>query len=210
MALSIIQFVLGPLENNTYLIADLPTGQAAVIDPSYNSEIVLAEASQRGWTVSNIWLTHAHFDHIAGVSALVAASQVPISVGLHPGDLVLWRQGGGAPYFGMKMETGPDPDLRLTHGQKLELGQSRLEVRHTPGHTRGHVIFYSNPDNTALVGDLIFKGGVGRTDLPGGDHTTLLSSIQAQVLTLPPATRLLSGHGAETTVREEAENNPFL
>jgi hydroxyacylglutathione hydrolase len=210
MSLLILPFVLGPLENNTYLVADQPTGQAAIIDPSFDSQVLLEEADQRGWTITNIWLTHAHFDHIAGVSALAAAIKSPLSIGLHPGDLMLWRQGGGAPYFGVKFESGPEPDQRFFQGQKLELGQSWLEVRHTPGHTRGHVIFYAEQDGTALVGDLIFRGSVGRTDLPGGDHATLLSSIRTQVLTLPSATRLLSGHGPETTVREEADYNPFL
>jgi hydroxyacylglutathione hydrolase len=210
MALSIIPFVLGPLENNTYLVADQPTGQAAIIDPSFESEIVLEEAAQRGWTITSIWLTHAHFDHIAGVGPLAAAIKTPLTIGLHPGDLVLWRQGGGAPHFGFKFESGPEPDLRFSHGQKLQLGESVLEVRHTPGHTRGHVIFYAELDRAALVGDLIFRGSVGRTDLMGGDLAALLSSIHTQVLTLPPATRLLSGHGPETTVREEMDHNPFL
>ncbi len=210
MPLSIVPFVLGPLENNTYLLGDSQTSLAAVVDPSFDSELVLEEARQRGWKITQVWLTHAHFDHIAGVATLAAASQEALTVGLHPGDLVLWRQGGAAPHFGVQFESGPEPNLRLVHGQVLELGSARLEVRHTPGHTRGHVIFYAPAEGAALVGDLIFKESVGRTDLPGGDYDALLASIRAQVLTLPPQTRLLPGHGPETSVAEEAAGNPFL
>src|SRR5512140_2151648 len=100
MPLSIIPFVLGPLENNTYLLGDAQSGAAAVVDPSFDSELVLEEARQRGWKIGQVWLTHAHFDHVAGVATLAAAirnaaGHEPLIVGLHPGDLVLWRQGGG-------------------------------------------------------------------------------------------------------------------
>ena len=208
--LEIVCLPLGPMDNNTYLVGDTATRQAVVIDPSFNSETVLEEAGRHGWRIAGIWLTHAHFDHIAGVAALVKAINPPLPVGLHPADLPLWRQGGGARLFGMKMETGPEPALHFEHEQILCVGKHYLEVRHTPGHTPGHVVFYSDEISTVLCGDLIFYHGVGRTDLPGGDHRALLQSIHTQILPLPPATRLLSGHGPETTVEEEAHENPFL
>ncbi len=210
MSLNCVTFVLGPLENNTYLIVDGDSGEAAVIDPSFDCQVVLDEVRQQGWNLTQVWLTHAHFDHIAGVSTIAGSTKPPLPVGLHPGDMVLWRQNGAAPHFGVRFESGPEPSIEFTHGQILSLGKSTFEVRHTPGHTRGHVIFVSQDENIVWCGDLIFSGSVGRTDLPGGDGAALLRSIQTQVLTLPPETRLLSGHGAETTVKAEIEHNPFL
>jgi glyoxylase-like metal-dependent hydrolase (beta-lactamase superfamily II) len=210
MALEIINLQLGPMDNNSYLIADRQTKEAVVIDPSFESEQVLQEAQQRGWTLTAVWLTHAHFDHIAGVKTVSEATNPPLPVGLHPLDLPLWRQAGGARNFGIQLETGPDPQISFAHGQMLKLGGSTLEVRHTPGHTPGHIVLYSVEDGTVFCGDLIFYRGVGRTDLPGGDHSTLMRSIREQILPLPPNTRLLSGHGPKTTVEEEAVENPFL
>ena len=208
--LEIVTITLGPMDNNSYLVADSITGQAVAIDPSFESETILEAIDQRGWTLSGIWLTHAHFDHIAGVKTLLNALGPKLPIGLHPADIPLWRQGGGGRSFGLKIEPGAEPALHFDHEQILRLGSHYIEVRHTPGHTPGHVIFYSAEAEAALCGDLIFYRGVGRTDLPGGDQSTLLQSIYTQVLTLPPATRLLCGHGPETAVKDEANENPFL
>lgn len=210
MTLEIIPFQLGPMQNNTYLVADTETGEAVVIDPSFDSEVVLAEAQQRNWEIKGIWLTHAHFDHIAGLKLIAESHHPPLTIGLHPNDLPLLQQGGGSREFGLKIDPGPKPTLSFDHDQMLNIGHQVIEVRFTPGHTPGHVIFYSSEAGAALVGDLIFYHSVGRTDLPGGDPVALIQSIHTQVLTLPPKTRLLSGHGPETTVEEEKENNPFL
>lgn len=210
MPLSILTLSLGPMDNNTYLVADADTRQAAVIDPSFDSQAVLDAAEMHGWQISAIWLTHAHFDHIAGVAAIAAERTPPVPVGLHPDDLVLWRAGGGAKQFGIEIQAGPEPSFFYTHGQQLILGAQRLEVRHTPGHSPGHVIFYAPLDGVVFCGDLIFQRSVGRTDLPGSSHSQLLQSIYQQVFTLPAATRLLPGHGEATTVGEEQAENPFL
>ena len=210
MPLVIVTIQLGPMENNSYLIADPETHQAAVIDPSFESEPVLEEAAQRGWTLTQVWLTHAHFDHIAGVRTVTESTQPHLPVGLHPADLPLWKQGGGARFFGFQIDPGPKPTIAFSHGQTLRLGSQTVEVRHTPGHTDGHVVFYAPEGSFAVCGDLIFYHGVGRTDLPGGSHQTLLQSIREHILTLPPTTRLLCGHGPETTVEEEKRENPFL
>ncbi|HVP20572.1 MAG TPA: MBL fold metallo-hydrolase [Anaerolineaceae bacterium] len=210
MGIICIQFVLGPLENNTYLVVDSDTGEAVVIDPSFDSQVVIDEVRQQGWKLTQVWLTHAHFDHIAGVSTITQSTQPPLPVGLHPGDLVLWKQDGSAPQFGVAFESGPEPSIEFSHGQILKLGKSSFEVRHTPGHTRGHVVFVSLDEEIVWCGDLIFNGSVGRTDMPGGDTAALLHSIRTQILTLPASTRLLSGHGLETTVGAEAKHNPYL
>jgi hydroxyacylglutathione hydrolase len=203
-------YVLGPLENNTYLLADPNNGEAAVVDPSFGSRAIAEEAARHGWKIGQIWLTHAHFDHLAGVSELVNALSGPVRVGLHPADLALYYERGGADQFGISIPPGPEPVLFFSHGLVLKLGKASLEVRHVPGHTPGHVVFFAAVEKALLCGDVIFRGSIGRTDLPGGDFDTLITGIRTQVLTLPEDTRLLSGHGPESTVRIEKETNPFL
>ncbi|MCK5428468.1 MAG: MBL fold metallo-hydrolase, partial [Anaerolineales bacterium] len=128
----------------------------------------------------------------------------------HPKDYPLYRMQGGAPLFGMKIDPGPEPTVDLQHGQILHLGNYQLEVRHAPGHTPGHVVFYCAEEAVMFCGDVIFQGSIGRTDLPGGDFNTLINSIRSEIFTLPDETRLLTGHGPETTVGIERQYNPFL
>lgn len=210
MPVSILPFILGPLENNTYLLADRSSGQAVVVDPAFGVEDVIEEIHRHGWSLVGIWITHAHFDHIAGVETLRSAFSPGVSLALHPADHPLWKAGGGSQWFGLPRPALPEPDLWLEHGQFLTLGETRWEVRHTPGHSAGHVIFYAPDPGVALCGDLIFRRGVGRTDLPGGDSAQLVESIRQHVFSLPPHTRLLCGHGPETTVQEETEENPYV
>jgi glyoxylase-like metal-dependent hydrolase (beta-lactamase superfamily II) len=208
--LEIVHFVLGPVETNSYLVADPETNAAVVIDPAWDGQLIAREAEKRGWRIGNIWLTHAHFDHLGGAAGVADATNPPAPVALHPDDYWLWRNEGGAPLFGMRIDPGPEPTIELKHGQRLLLGANTFEVRHAPGHTRGHVIFYCADEAVCFCGDVIFNGSIGRTDLPGGDYTELIDSIRTQVLTLPDETRLLNGHGPETTVGQERLYNPFL
>jgi hydroxyacylglutathione hydrolase len=208
--LSIVTFVLGPVQTNAYLVADDSSGEAAVIDPAAEGKLILEEAVRRGWRIANIWLTHAHFDHLAGAAAIADGCSPAPPVAMHPDDYWLWRNEGGAPFFGMRIDPGPEPTIDLEHGQILHLGGLELEVRHTPGHSPGHVVFYCARERVVFCGDVIFQGSIGRTDLPGGDYQTLLNSIHTQILSLPDETRLLSGHGLATTVGQERIYNPFL
>ena len=210
MPLEIVTFVIGAFQNNTYLVADTQTGSAVVIDPSFDSEVVLDRALEKKWQIKEIWLTHAHFDHFSGASVVAAASQPPLPGRLHADDMDLWRSGGSAKNFGIEFNPGPEPTLLFTHGQMLSIGSLPVKVRHTPGHTRGHVILYLASAKALFCGDVIFQGSIGRTDLPDASYETLLTSIYSQVLTLPDDTRLVSGHGPETTVGIERESNPFL
>jgi len=207
--LTILPLVLGPVQTNTYMLADPVTGEAAVVDPAWDGPIILAEAQKRGWRIGHIWITHAHFDHFGGAAVLADGLKIPPVVALHPADYPLWRMQGGASLFGIKMDPGPEPNFDFEHGQILRLGSTSLEVRHCPGHTRGHVILYCSQASLAFTGDVIFQGSIGRTDLPGGDYDALMESIRTQVLSLPDDTRLFSGHGNETTVGDERVDNPY-
>ena len=208
--LEVVTLTLGPAQTNAYLVADSTTRDAAVIDPSWDGELILSEARSRGWRIAHLWYTHAHFDHLGGAGAIADALNPLPLVALHPDDHVLWRSGGGGAVFGFDIDPGPEPTIDLVQGQILRLGEVVFEVRFTPGHTRGHCIFYVADSGVCFCGDLIFAGSVGRTDLPGGDFATLERSIREQVFTLPDDTRLLSGHGPETTVGQERRFNPFV
>ena len=208
--LEIVSFTLGPAQTNAYLVADSETKEAAVIDPSWDGHIILDAAQKRSWRIGHLWYTHAHFDHIGGAGAIADALNPLPLVALHPNDHVLWRAGGGGAFFGFEIDPGPEPTIDFTHGQILRLGSVEFEIRFTPGHTLGHCILYVSSAGICFCGDLIFAGSVGRTDLPGGDWNTLEKSIREQIFTLPDETRLLSGHGPETTVGEEKRSNPFV
>jgi glyoxylase-like metal-dependent hydrolase (beta-lactamase superfamily II) len=208
--LKIVHFTLGPAMTNAYLVADPETGEAVAIDPAWDGHVITAAADERGWRIGHIWLTHAHFDHLGGAGAVADDGDTPVPVGLHPDDYWLWRQEGGAALFGYRIDPGPEPTIDLHHGQLLQLGTNKFEVRHAPGHTRGHVMFYCQAEGVLFCGDVIFRGSIGRTDLPGGNYETLMESIRSQVLTLPDDTRLLNGHGPESTVGLERRHNPFL
>ncbi len=208
--LEIVRFVLGPVLTNAYLAADPDSGEAVAIDPGWDGEVLVSEAEKRNWRIGNIWLTHAHFDHLGGSAGVADGSNPPPPVALHPDDYTLWRAQGGAGLFGMRIDPGPEPTIDLQHGQVLFLGSNRLEVRHAPGHTPGHVVFYCQEQGVCFCGDVIFEGSIGRTDLPGGSTQQLLDSIRRQIFTLPDETRLLPGHGEETTVGRERRANPFL
>ena len=208
--LEIVTFTLGPVMTNAYLVADPETGEAVVVDPADEGRVIVNEAERRGWRIGSIWLTHAHFDHLAGAGQVADLVDPPPPVALHPEDYPLWRFQGGASMFGMRIDPGPEPTIDLYDQQTLRLGGNHLQVFHAPGHTRGHVIFYFPEASVAFCGDVIFQGSIGRTDLPGGDYEALMHSIRTKILTLPDETRLLSGHGPETTVGAEKRSNPFV
>ena len=211
--LEIHSLTLGPLSNNVYLLGDHETGRAVVIDPSFESLAVLEQAGRQGWELTAIWLTHAHFDHIAGAAEMAQAIEPAPWIGLHPADAQLYRRAGGAGQFGLTIAQPPDPSVWFEHGMALNLAEgspAAAKVLHAPGHSPGHVMFYCSSLGVLFCGDVIFRMGIGRTDLTGGDPAALQNTIYEQVFTLPDETRLLPGHGPESTVGFEKEHNPFM
>lgn len=216
--LDIVPLVLGFAATNCYLIAETESGEAVVIDPAWEGQTILSTAKKRGWRIGQFWYTHAHFDHFGGAAELAEGLQVssvpgekaPIRVAFHALEKDLWQNEGGAPLFGMHINPGPEPTILLSHNQILCLGSVEFRVLHTPGHSPGHVAYYCEESAVLFSGDLIFKSSIGRSDLPGGDPDLLIKSIREQVYVLPDETRILPGHGKETSVGEEKRSNPFV
>ncbi|MEN8144049.1 MAG: MBL fold metallo-hydrolase [Gemmatimonadota bacterium] len=198
---------VGAFQSNCHLVRQPGSAQAVVIDPGAEPERVLEALNRWGADPVAILLTHAHLDHIGGVAGLLERYPVPLY--LHDEDRPIYDSAAQqATMFGLELRQPPAPDHSLTHGQELNLAGLRLDVRFTPGHSPGHVVFVG--PGLAFVGDCVFAGSIGRTDLPGGSAPTLLASIRDQILSLPPDTTLLTGHGPATTVAAEAASNPFL
>ncbi len=196
----------GPIQENAVLIAGAGN-EGFLIDPGDDAERLLTLVRGSGVTVRGILLTHAHFDHIGAVQPLREALQVP--VWLHPADLPLYRAGAqSAARWNLPFIQPADPDHEITPGQTFTAGDLTLTARFLPGHAPGHVVFTA--PGLVVAGDTLFRGGIGRTDLPGGNHPQLLAGIREQLLTLPGDTAVYPGHGPRTTVATEAQTNPFL
>jgi glyoxylase-like metal-dependent hydrolase (beta-lactamase superfamily II) len=182
--------------------------EGAVIDPGGDAPIILRAAQAAGLTIKYVLNTHAHWDHVAANAEVLEATGAQLAI--HPGDLPLLRARGGADFWNVPVQTSPEPDVELEEGQVLQVGQLKLETLFTPGHTPGHVSFYEASAGVVFDGDVLFKRGIGRTDLPGGDFRTLMHSIKDVLLALPSETVIYSGHGPATTVDEERSFNPWL
>lgn len=199
-------FTVGPLQSNAYLL-HRSGGPVVAVDPGHPDERLREQIGVWGGELAAILLTHAHLDHVAGVASLRDDHDAPIY--LHSEDRPLYDAAPDqAASFGLPVPDLPLPDEELRGREALEIAGLTLVVRHTPGHSPGHVIFRT--EDVCFVGDCVFAGSIGRTDLPGGDSGTLLRSIREHILSLPGETTLYPGHGPATTVQREAESNPFL
>ncbi|MCA1789261.1 MAG: MBL fold metallo-hydrolase [Thioalkalivibrio sp.] len=203
-------FTGGNFGQNTFLAVCEATSSAVAIDPGAGAARLVEAVRDEGLTLEAVVLTHAHLDHVEGVDVVRDfAPEIPIYI--HSADLGLYRAlPQQAAMFGLHADAQPDPTDELVPGQDFTFGDCRFEVRFTPGHAPGHVILVALEHGFAVVGDVVFQGSIGRTDLPGGDFKTLMASIREQVLTLPDDTVLYPGHGPPTTVGAEREGNPFL
>ncbi|HUG12677.1 MAG TPA: MBL fold metallo-hydrolase [Opitutaceae bacterium] len=200
----------GPIQTNAYLVLDREAGRAVLIDAPHCVWDEISQAlKESGARLEALLLTHAHWDH-TGDAAIIQATGVPVYA--HEADRPLYENPSIQEPF--SVPGIPIPVVRMDHvvaqGDQLEIAGQHIEVRHVPGHCRGNVLFYFPALGTAFVGDAIFAGSVGRTDFPGCSMVDLERSIHTQIYTLPPETRLLSGHGPATTVARERSTNPFV
>lgn len=199
-----------PFAQNCSLVWCDQTMDAAVIDPGGDLPLLLAEVAALGIALKAIWLTHAHIDHAGGTAELSRQLDLPI-IGPHEGDQ-FWID--GLPEQSRMFNFAPaglfTPTRWLVDGDTVTLGEHILQVRHCPGHTPGHVVFYSPDIKRAFVGDVLFAGSIGRTDFPQGDHDTLISSITQRLWPMGDDTVFIPGHGPESTFGRERQSNPYV
>jgi hydroxyacylglutathione hydrolase len=199
-----------PFQQNCSVLKCEETGEAAVVDPGGDLERIDAALGESGGRLTKILLTHAHLDHAAATATLAARAGVPIE-GPHPDDQFLIDSlPEQAARFGFGEAETFTPDRWLHDGDRVQLGACELEVYHCPGHTPGHVVFFSRSDRLAVVGDVLFQGSVGRSDLPRGDHRQLIASIREKLWPLGEDVQFVPGHGATSTFGHERKFNPFV
>ena len=200
---------VGPLSVNCYIVGDEHTREVIVIDPGGDVRVIALALTQARARVVAIVLTHAHFDHVMGVAGLKEETGAPLMVGEEEAPFLTMAKGQAA-FFGLSVPTPPPPDRLLRDGEEIRVGALRLRVLATPGHTPGGICLSEGENKIVFSGDTLMRGGVGRTDFPGGSMEALLQSIRTKLLTLPPETIVYPGHGTVTTIGEEKMLNPFL
>jgi len=207
----ILTFSGGDFAENGYLVVCGEKGPGIVIDPGASASSMARVIEDEQIPLDAIILTHAHLDHVEGVPTIWAlAPEAPIFLHSDDGPLYQSVEMQARAFNLPSVGTLPTPTDTMAHGEELAFGECRFQVRHAPGHAPGHVILYCEEEKAAFVGDVVFLGAIGRADLPGGNYHQLMDSIRTQVLSLPDETRLLTGHGPETTVGWERRTNPFL
>lgn len=204
-----VTFPVGPLQCNCSILYDTAAGDATVVDPGGDLVTITNFLAEHRLTLRQIVVTHAHLDHIAGAKVLAEQTGAPVM--FHAADIfqLSWMEQQAA-WMGVSTPRVGPPDVSAEDGAKLTVGPERGEVLHTPGHTEGSISLYFPQSRLLLAGDTLFRGGVGRTDLPGGNGKLLLTSIRQKLLPLPDDTVVIAGHGPATTILEERETNPFL
>jgi glyoxylase-like metal-dependent hydrolase (beta-lactamase superfamily II) len=206
-----------PLQQNCTLVSDAATGQTAVVDPGGDVDRILAALSAGGLTATAIWLTHGHLDHAGGAAELAKtltdqAGDRPVHIiGPDQRDETLLQSiTEQARLFGLSGMNNATPDRYLSEGETVSIGPHIFEVLHCPGHTPGHIVFVNRDARFAQLGDVLFRGSVGRTDFPYGDHAALINSIKTKLLPLGDDMRFVCGHGPSSTIGAERATNPFI
>ncbi len=198
---------VGPIMANCYILGCEETRLAAVIDPGAEPERILEALARNRLKADCILNTHGHFDHVGGNARLKAATGAPILIHALDAPMLADLAATGL-MFGLRVENSPPADRLLSDGDRIQVGNLSLETIHTPGHTPGGVAFYT--DGAVFVGDTLFAGSIGRTDLPGGDFDTLIRSIRTRLFGLDDAVRVFPGHMGTTTIGDEKRYNPFV
>lgn len=210
--MNIKTFEVGPFGVNTYVLWDESTKKAAIVDPSMGSESVLLFINEESLDLAYIINTHGHVDHVAGNAYFKANGGTPEQrpfLLIHEADLPLLRNAvRQALSFGVKAEQAPEPDQFIKEGDVIEIGDGKLTVLHTPGHSPGGVCLLA--EGMVLVGDTLFFGSIGRTDFPGASHQQLIQSVRTKLFVLPDETKAYPGHGPATTLGFEKQYNPFF
>ncbi len=202
-------FPVGPLACNCTILGDEEAHEALVIDPGDEVSRIQRRLTELGFALKQILITHAHIDHVGGALKLKRLTGAPIF--MNENDLpLLEKMGSQAAWLGMAPPETAPPDAVLQDGEKVGLGRYPAQVIHTPGHTQGSICLHFVPLNLLIAGDTLFAGSIGRTDLPGGNFNQIIDSIHSRLLVLPEDTRVLPGHGPQTTIGEERDSNPFL
>jgi hydroxyacylglutathione hydrolase len=200
------KFIVGPLENNCFVLADDKSREAFIVDPGDEPDRVLDFIHENNLMVKYIICTHAHFDHIAAVPDIKGGTNAPVV--LHHDDLEIYRNAKDhAALFGFDLDSLPDPDILVSEGDQLRIGSLTFVIIHAPGHTPGGICLYG--EGVVITGDTLFAGSVGRTDLYGGDIKKLGDSAK-RLMALADDVKVLPGHGPESTVGRERKNNFFL
>lgn len=210
MSLRVEVVVVTPFQQNCSVIWCSKTLEGAVVDPGGDTDKIIAVIENHQLKITQILLTHGHLDHAGGASKLKRELQIPV-IGPHRGD-DFWLQGieKQAQNYGFPGAENCTPDQWLEEGETISVGNENLAVYHCPGHTPGHVVFYHKDSGLAFVGDVIFKGSIGRTDFPQGNHGDLISSITTKLWPLGDNTRFVSGHGGISDFASERASNPFV
>lgn len=211
MAFEIRPYMLGIVQTNCYLIGDTETGDCIMIDPVDEPEKLLKIIADLGWTLKLVLATHGHFDHILASKGVIDATGVPFYI--HHADLefVETLPERGLRFVGHRWPEAAKPTRLLTDEQEtIQVGNIKLYTLFTPGHAPGHIAYYWPDERVVFSGDALFKGTIGRTDIPGADYDTLMRSIFDKLLTLPDDTQVLPGHGAPTVIQVEKVTNPFI
>jgi hydroxyacylglutathione hydrolase len=200
---------VGPFQENCYVIGDEETGAGALVDPGDEAARIALAVEQTGLDIGQIIITHAHIDHVGAVAALADEYACPVLMHAEA-EPMLQQLPTQAMMMGLRFGRVPVVDRHIEDEELIDVGGLRMRSLYTPGHAPGHLAFYVADEGLVLSGDALFAGSVGRTDLFGGDMDLLLRSINERLLTLPDETRVLPGHGPETTIGEERARNPFL
>lgn len=200
-----------PFQQNCTILFDAETKEGVIVDPGGDVDVLIKAVEENGIRLKEIWLTHGHIDHAGGAEELKAALGLRI-IGPHKDDLpLLSRIEEQAAMFGVPMAVrNVTPDQWLDEGDRVSFGEHEFEVLHCPGHAPGHVVYFNRRQNFAHVGDVLFSGSIGRTDLPGGDHQQLLASIRDKLFPLGDDVGFICGHGPGGRIGDERRNNPFL